>query len=349
MTTARTRDCTMLRAVKRIGWRLQYLLMRLAEALVQSLPPPAAQRVGDVAGDVWWAVDRRRRKRASENLRVAYPELPPAERQALVRACFRSMARVPVETMFAERLLPDWEAILRRCVIEGDLDRLRRHAQAGEAIMVVTGHLGNWELAARFLRLLGADLAVVARPIDNPLIDAHIVKQRGGPGTVIRHHGALARVREALRGGRMAALVGDQNAGRRGMFVPFFGLPASTYGAPGWMALREDVPLMVGTCTRQPGHDYRFRICFTFESLPPDAGRRGAIERLTALTMQRLEERVREAPEQYNWLHRRWKDRPPGEDPATDRPRYDHHRPRPAAEPRDVDAPASATPGRPPS
>ena len=333
----------MLRAVNEVGWRLQYLLMRLAEALVRSLPPAAAMRMGDVVGTIWWAVDRRRRKRASENLRIAYPHLDDAARRDLVRASFKSMARVPIETMFAERLLPSWDAVLRRCRIEGDLERLRRHALARDAVMVVTGHLGNWELAARFLRLLGADTAVVARPIDNPLIDAHIVRQRGGRGTVIRHHGALARVREALRAGRVVALVGDQNAGRRGTFVPFFGLPASTYAAPAWMALREDVPLLVGTCIREPGHDYRFRVCFAFEGLPADAGRKGAIEKLTALTMERLEAYVREAPAQYNWLHRRWKDRPRGEDPATDRPRYDHHRPRPPTAPPGVDAPASAT------
>lgn len=309
-----------------------YALLRLGETLVRSLPPAAAMRLGDACGTVWYLVDGRRRRRAGENLRVAFGEPPnPATRRRLVHATFRSMARVPFESLFMPRMLGSHRRFERRCRLLGDVDRMLEDCDLDRPGVLVTGHLGNWELTGHAIRLYPAPLAVVARPIENKYVNRHVLASRGGRRIVIGRRGALPSILKALRNGTWVGFVADQNAGNQGEFVPFFGLAASTHGAPAWIACREGVALYVGVCLRRPGtlmqfdfHCRRLEHPGGIDATPDD------IRELIARSMAQLEAWIRLDPAQYNWLHRRWKDRPKGEVRGPHLPRYDHHRP-PAA------------------
>lgn len=306
-----------------------YAALRLGETLVRSLPPRAAVALGDACGAIWYVLDRRRRRRAAENLRVAFgDELDATARRRLIRQVFQSLARVPFESLLMPRLLGSRRRFFRRCRMRGDVEAFFHHAEHGPAAILVSGHLGNWELGGYALRSYPVPFAGVARPIENRYIDRHAVRARGGRRIVIRRRGALQSVVAALRRGTWVGFVADQNGGNRGEYVPFFGLDASTHGAPAWIACREGRPFYVGACLRRGNAP----LCYDVhvKQLPHPNGADASpddIRALVASSMAELEALIRIDPAQYNWLHRRWKDRPRDEVPGPHLPQYDHHRP----------------------
>ncbi|MHC5010238.1 MAG: lysophospholipid acyltransferase family protein [Planctomycetota bacterium] len=296
----------------------------LAEMVVRSLPLPAAMAVADAAGTLWHALDGRRRRRARENIAVAERGgLPVGDARALVRASLRSLIRVPVELFVFPRYFGRAHEVRRRVRFYGDWPQLRRDILSGRGGLIVGGHVGNWELPAWSLRFLPVRARAVVRPIENPYIDRRASRDRGGALGVIRKRGAVREILRTLRADDWVVLMGDQNAGRSGIFVPFFGLVASTYATPAVLAARAGVPVYMGACLRR--RDGPLRFDFHVRRLPdPPAGADPAEagRRLTAATMQVLETWVRMAPEQYNWVHRRWKSRPVGEAAAPHLPGY---------------------------
>lgn len=303
---------------------LAYGLFLLVELVARSLSPEAVDRLAEAGGTLWWLCDRRRRARARANLRVAYGDAEPAARtRARVRQAFVAMLRVPLEVFVQPRLLRTPRDLRRRSRILGDEADLRAEWARGTGGLIVTGHLGNWELAGRLLALHGLPARAVTRPVENPWLDAHVRRARGGDERVIPKRGAVQAVVSTLKQGRWVALLADQNAGRGGVFVPFFGLAASTHPVPAVLALRLGVPLYVGACLRRPGAPYHFDV--HLRRVDPGLGEETSDERVDALLARvtaTLEGWVRAAPEQYNWLHRRWKSRPPGEAPDPRVPPY---------------------------
>src|SRR5690606_25000651 len=207
------------------------------------------------------------------------------------------------------------EEIAARTVTEG-LEDVRRVLSRGRGAVIVTGHLGNWEIGAASLAAQGIPLDGFAQMLGNPLVNRAVADARARLGMrVFDRRGAVARALRAVREGRAAGFVADQDARRAGVFVPFFGRPASTYRGPALVAIRAGVPLFLGIALRRPDGRYDVRIeeIETDRSGPTDA----AVLRLTAAFTARLEAAIRVAPDQYFWLHRRWKTRPPEELAAT--------------------------------
>ncbi len=156
---------------------------------------------------------------------------------------------------------------------------------------------------------------VVAQRQRNPLFDADLVRNRERLGmTVIRRGEAPKRVLRALRQGRVVGIVGDQNLRRGGAFVDFFGRKASTAKGTAIFALRTGCPIFLGVARREPGFPQRYRV--TLERIPfvPSGDPEADALRLTETHTRHLEAKIREAPEQYFWQHRRWKTRPPEKD-----------------------------------
>jgi KDO2-lipid IV(A) lauroyltransferase len=309
--------------------RLRAMLVRLVACLVRSLPPHSIPSLAWLAGTTWYLVDRRRRRRTAENLRVSFGDtLDGPARARLAREVFRSMSQVPLEVLWFGRLLGTPRQLARRCTYHGDWPT------AQPAGVAWGGHLGNWELLVRAVQPRLGRMRSVARRIKDPAIQAIITGVRGGRSEVIDKHGAYRDLVRTVRDGAWVGIVGDQNAGTSGRFIPFFGLPASTYESPARLALREGVPLVVLVAIRRPGRELAFDIHSEVlrEAGPRDRGP-DAIEPLLARMCGVLENWARRHPEQYNFLHRRWKDRPPGEQPGPHLPRYDHHRPRPVSPP----------------
>jgi Kdo2-lipid IVA lauroyltransferase/acyltransferase len=215
-----------------------------------------------------------------------------------------------------------------------------------EPMILLTGHCGNWELFAHFLALLGYPLIALARPLDNPLINRWLMSIRESRGTrIITKWGATPVIQHALTYGGRIGFIADQNAGEQGLFVPFFGRLASSYKSIGLLAIHHNVPIVAGHARRvDPRAASRDRLEFNIATPPatadpwlaatpddlpsPDvslqyelsitdiiephdwADRPDPLFYVTARFNHAIERMIRVAPDQYLWLHRRWKSRP---------------------------------------
>lgn len=301
---------------------------RVAQTVVCSLPPRSIEAVAWVMGSLWWCRDGRRRKRIAENLRTAFGDrYTGAAGRRMARRLFRNMMQVAVELFWFDRLLRTPRQIARRCTLHGDWPDGATPTKPvpGNGGVLFSGHLGNWEFLAPVSRHVIGPMRPVARRIRNPGLDALATHSRGGRDLVIPKHGAYRDLVRSVRAGWWVLIVGDQNAGRGGLWIPFFGLPASSYETPARLSLREGLPLDFIAVLRRPGKDLHFDIHRErLADQAPGQRRPEAVEALTSLAHQRLEHYVRKTPEQYNFLHRRWKDRPAVEPEGAYVPQYDH-------------------------
>jgi len=284
------------------------LLAGAALGALDGLSWPAALRVGAWLGAGAGRLGIRRRV-ALANLALAFPELPPGERAAILERHYREVGRIAAEYGRLPRLARAADDEVVVCVDGVDVVR----ARAGRGLVLVSGHLGNFELGAAWLtRLNPVDFLV--RPLRNPAVDARVTRLRRAAGVgVISTRGGVKQLFRALQQGRWVTIAGDQDAGRHGLFVPFFGRLASTAEGAARLALQAGVELVVGTIRRQP--DGRHLLAFTGPGTVAGGPTGENVRALTAWHTAVLEQAVRGAPEHYFWLHRRWKTRPADEAP----------------------------------
>jgi KDO2-lipid IV(A) lauroyltransferase len=289
--------------------RVEYALVLLARALDRAL---GARRAGALAAALGRFVHRRLRIRADvveSQLRQSFPDRDEAWIEATARGAYEHLGREGMMMLRLSRLGRE-DVLAVTDVVEG-LEELRAAVDAGTGAVLVTGHLGNWEIGGASLAARGIPMDVVARRQANPLFDRLINDARERLGmTVIELGGATKGALRSLRRGHVVALVADQDARQRGLFVPFFGRPASTFRGPAVLALRSGAPVFIGIALRQPDGGYEVRV----RKIPvPDSADPGRTEwELTAALASALESAVREEPAQYLWHHRRWKTEPPG-------------------------------------
>jgi KDO2-lipid IV(A) lauroyltransferase len=178
-------------------------------------------------------------------------------------------------------------------------------------VFLVTGHFGNWELGGYTLGLLGFTLHAVARPLDNPFLDDFLRRFRERTGQrVLAKKGDFDQMVSVLGAGGVIATLADQDAGQRGLFVDFFGRPASTHKAIALLALEHRVPLLV-TGTVRVGEPMRYQVQVEDLIWPEEYERHpDAVRAITQRFTTALERLVRRSPHQYFWLHRRWKHQP---------------------------------------
>ncbi len=286
------------------GDALVTLLARGAVGGLGAMSWARARAAGERMGDLVRALGIRRRV-AEANLAMAFPEWSAAERARVLREHYRELGRVTAEYAHLDRLAraPAGEVFVDLSGLDV-LEDLR-----GRGVVLMSGHLSNFELlGARVARMNPVDFLV--RPLSNPGVEALIsgIRARAGVGCISTAAGTRG-LYEALAAGRWVAILGDQDARRRGCFVPFLGRPASTAAGPARVALRTGAPIVMGFMLRRP--DGRFDLEVRGPLDPPDPDSPGAVERLTALHTGLLEERVRARPELWFWLHRRWKTQPP--------------------------------------
>ena len=204
------------------------------------------------------------------------------------------------------------EAVREATEVVGDIDQLEAAMDTGGGAVLVTGHFGNWELCGAALAVRGIPLDAVARPQANPLTDRLINDARARFGmNVIPMAGATKHSLRALLAGRAVGLVADQDARDRGLFVPFFGRPASTFRGPAVLALRTGAPVFLITAVRD-GDRYTVRV----RRIPVPEAVDEPERELTAAISAALEAAIRERPGQYLWQHRRWKTAAPGDGTA---------------------------------
>ena len=202
------------------------------------------------------------------------------------------------------------ELVLERTRMEG-FEPFRAAAESGRGVVLLTAHLGNWEMGGASIAARGVALDVVGKGMSNRLFQEELFATRERLGMRVIEMGEASR--EALRSlgaGRVVALLGDQQAHRGGVLVPFFGRPASTARGPALFAMRSGAPVFVAFALREPGHLAHYAL--TFEPLPftPSGSTDADVVRLLEAYGAALETAIRRAPEQYFWQHRRWKNAP---------------------------------------
>lgn len=242
-------------------------------------------------------------------MRRAFPELDDEARDRIARASYRHLGREAL-TIIALRDSSREEVRERTRVI--GWERLKEAMDQGRGVVMATAHFGNWELGGASVAVRGLPTDAVVQRQRNPFVEREVAAMREALGVrQIDRRRAPKQVLRALRQGHLIGFVADQNAGRHGVFVPFFGSPASTHRGAALFAIRANAPLFFGVAVRQSDGTYECR------THPIDDDRGGsldeAVTRLTAAFTRKLEDEIRAAPEQYFWLHNRWKTRPPAE------------------------------------
>jgi KDO2-lipid IV(A) lauroyltransferase len=199
------------------------------------------------------------------------------------------------------------------------LEALEAALAEGRGVVMVAGHLGNWEMGGAALAARGLPVDAVVQVQRNPRFDEDLRRARERLGIrIMSKQSAPRAVLQSLREGHLAALVADQNVVRGGVFVDFFGTPAATARGPAVFALRTGAPLWAGVALKIDG-GRGYRVMVRPVSIPLTGDQEEDVRRLTRAHLSILESWIEEAPEQYFWLHKRWKSRPPIPEPAPGR------------------------------
>jgi KDO2-lipid IV(A) lauroyltransferase len=278
------------------------------ELVVRRLPWAGQLAVGAQLGNLWRKLDRKHRGVAAANVERAFPEWTPEQKAGLVAECFRHVGRSLAELLGLSSL--SREGLLARVSWEGT-ENLDQALSLGRGVFILIGHLGNWELMVPAISAKGVPLSAIYRRLTNPLVDAVVLRIRGRYGArMIPHRNALRPVLRWLQDNGAVLLAMDQRPlPQEAIPSRFFGHPVATNPSLALMALRTDAPVVPALSRRTPtGHVIQFQP----QLPPPEEGSREA--RVHAYTLQfdaAVERGVRACPEQWFWVHDRWKI-PPG-------------------------------------
>jgi KDO2-lipid IV(A) lauroyltransferase len=287
---------------------LVYCAVRLAVCLLQALPLAPGRTIARLLGRLAFLVDRRHREVAGDNLRAAYPVgMSERDRDRLVLGVYEHFAGVLLEMVHLPRKFHanTW----RRYLDLADGALLVRVLTSGRPVLLVTGHYGNWEMGGYVLGILGFAGFAIARPLDNPYLDRFLRRFREKTGQrILAKKGDFDLIQQVLRQGGLLCTLGDQDAGQRGLFVDFFGRPASTHKAMAILALEHQAHVLVAVA-RKVAEPMRYRVEIG-RFIPAEELSRHTVHSLTQEITSALEQLIRRDPRQYFWLHRRWKHQP---------------------------------------
>ncbi len=295
----------------------QYFGARFTAMMLGLFPVNANLKTARDIGSLLYHIDKKHRKRALENLRASFPEKSDAELAEIAEKSMQHFISLVMDVLFTTRMinLETWYQYARLNNMGEALKVLLR----GRGAIVLTGHYGNWEVLGYTLATLGFETYSIARPIDNPHIDAWLLGVRERRGQVIlSKRGVTTTALDVLNKKGVLGFIADQNAGPKGMFVPFFGRLASTYKSIGLLAIEHQVPVVVGYARRR-GNQFSFDLGVQDVIYPEDWQNyprdqyKDELHYLTARYTKGIEDFVRADPSQYLWIHRRWKTRPKDE------------------------------------
>jgi KDO2-lipid IV(A) lauroyltransferase len=300
---------------KRVKRAVRSVLVRAAIRVLSALPLRAALALGAAVGRVAWWVAPGERRLMLRHLALAFPEKSEEERRAIARQSLVHLGMVALEVVAIGRsglAIDDYVSFA-----PGSEEIVRRAMERGKGLIFVAGHIGNWELLARRLALVTQPNAVIAKRNADPKLNALVERFRaeGGNKTLWREDPATGRelIKLFRQGGALGILI-DQDTKVQGVFVPFFGRLAFTPRAVGDLALRFGATVAVGTSHRRgprlgDGHE------LTVVEVPYDPAPRdpeAEVLRLTAACAALQEAAIRRHPDEWVWMHRRWKTCPPG-------------------------------------
>lgn len=284
----------------------EYWLARTAIALLEFTPLPVANAIGRFYGRVLDLALPRLRRIAMFNLSMALPQLPEAERRVIADGVFRSIGRVLVA--FARFPAINSSNVHHWIRYQG-FEHFERAMERGKGVLFATAHLGNWELSAFSHALLKRPMWVVVRPLDNPRIDAFVERRRALSGNHLTDKKEFVRpILKALHNNEAAGILVDQNSSLDGgVFVDFFGIPACVNTGFAKLAAHSGAAVIPGFALwSEEERKYILRFY-------PEVPISGDPAQDTRAIQATLAAAITEYPDQWLWIHRRWKTRPPGE------------------------------------
>jgi len=292
--------------------RAEYFVAAALVAALRWLPRSAAESLGSLAARLLDRAIPRLRRIARQNLRLAFPELDARDREAIIDGVFQNIGRLLLAVARFPSLSP---ANLNQWISYEGLENYQAAKQAGHGVLVATAHLGNWELSAFSHALMTEPMNVMVRPLDNPLIDTLLESRRTLSGNrLIFKKDAARSVLRALKNNEAVGILIDQNtSASEGVFVNFFGVPACTASGLARIALRTDAAVVPGFTIWDPVlRKYRLRFDPAVNLVRTGDDEKDIVTNTQVFT-KITEDYVRRYPDQWLWVHRRWKTRPPGE------------------------------------
>lgn len=292
--------------------RLEYCLVRVFAACIGALPRKAARAVGTLIGALAYHLLGRLRRVGMQNLQLAFPEKSSAERETILRGVYRNLGHLLAEFCKMPGYTPEQAS---RFISYNGLENYLEARARGKGVLVLTGHLGAWELSSFYHSLMGYPMGMVIRRLDNPLVDEFVNRIRCMHGNRVMHKDDFARsLIAAMRAGETVGILMDTNmTPPQGVFVPFFGVEACTPSGMARIALKTEAVVVPGFLLWNE-QEQRYRLHFGREvQLAQTENAEADTLANTALFTSVIEHYVREYPDQWLWMHRRWKTRPPGE------------------------------------
>jgi Kdo2-lipid IVA lauroyltransferase/acyltransferase len=286
---------------RKMNNRIEYILFRLAVGCLKSLPYSSSKAfllwLFDVAG---YRIGIRR-KVAEQQLTAVFPALCGPEKQKIVRNVYRNMALNVLDIY-----LTDDKALYANSRFENK-EFVEEALEREKGVLLITGHFGNWEAPCRVLPMAGYGLAMITKKQRNNLFDTYTnaIRERQG-GSNIDMKNALKGVLEHTGHNDLIGILIDQDAGKRGVLAYFLGRPASNWKGTAKIALRFQIPIVPGFVIRNADDSLTFR----FEKMIDPAGLKDTEENIMTIIAkmnQTLEDKIKQYPEQWFWVHKRWK------------------------------------------
>ena len=296
--------------MKRVKDYLAYLLVRIFICIIQSLSIQTCESAARRLAWLFHDVLKIRGRVVSDNLKHAFPDRTDAQRRQLAREMWNHLFLMVCEVAHVPRKIH--ETNWRDYVTVHQIRDLTRHLLETRPTNIVSGHFGNFEVAGYMCGLFGFPSFTIARTLDNPHLNRFVNRFRGAHGQfILPKNGSSGTIEAVLAAGGIISLLGDQYAGPKGCWVEFMGRPASCHKALALFTLTSGAPMVV-SYARRAGSPMKFEIGLGGVADPEKPDERQAnVRTLTQWYNRSLETLIRKTPEQYWWVHRRWKGEPP--------------------------------------
>lgn len=290
-----------------LKYQSEYGLFLLLSAFIRALPLPLALRFGRGLGTLIYFAQPRRRKKAMENLCLAFPEKGDEESRALLRENFRQLGVTGIEMLRLD--LYRQPQLMKNAFYLTGLDEVEKARALGKGCFLLTGHIGFWEAGSILLPLHGIPTDLIYKQMKNPFIEKRVLALREATGTrAIEKRRAARKILRSLGENRAVAVLIDQRVSRReGVTVNFFNRPVNATPIIALMAIKHGIPIVPAFSRRLPGH--RYEIAFTPMITFPQEENPSAetVIAATQLLTEQIEDAVRRSPEQWFWVHDRWR------------------------------------------
>ncbi|MBN1361979.1 MAG: lysophospholipid acyltransferase family protein [Sedimentisphaerales bacterium] len=288
---------------------LLYVAIRILVVFLYLFDVETNLRFACFLGRLLWKHYHRGRQRALDNLRASFPEKSEEWIWQTGRRSFEHIVMLTIDILFTPRLVKKYNWREYSCYKNAERAKWLMHERKG--MLMVTGHYSNFEIIGYLLGLFGFPIYSIARPLDNKYLNHFLYRVREQRGQkIIDKKGAAEMMPRLTEEGSALGFIADQDAGKKGVFVDFFGRDASTYKSIGLLAITCKVPIAVGY-SRRVGNRFFFELGVNRIIFPHEwADKEDPLKWITAEYTEAIEAFVREDPTQYWWLHRRWKTRP---------------------------------------